>query len=656
MAYCKKLNKNKKCGNCYSLNGLFVLVFTMILMFESVRSTLETESNNTSCSNALTCTKCTIKAQCQWSLKQQECIEKTNFSNLTATSIWLCPQLSVDKHYNYDSSFISLKYTLKVSNDLVGFTNYLRNSQMFLRRTSSFHSAIVKQIINHSFIFRFNTPTEYFNILNNQSITEFLFIEFNDVMLRFNNIADHYVTFYRRDDKCANDEKDKSCATCAWNYNGYSNYLKWCSIDNVCEGRKQLYLKNRSEEIFPINQFVDQRIEEAYVTKDCSEVKVIDVHPLSGPHTGGTVITITVRNHKIFAEDTTIQVMVAGTVCTNPRTSGPETIICTTSPWVNVTGEPPTLGPILVKYSSDKGRLTIESSQRFQYDVTCGSTSPKLDENQRLRASESGDIIVPVRGVHFVKPCVVSSAQLFVVLTNGTMQFASNHCDIPVNDTYMVCRSPRVDSRVWRDEYDSFNDELLLDFGLNVMNFIGNQSLLVKGPSGEFHVLFDPVLVDFNIIDSNGSVEFNGRYLNHVQSDVILIRIPKSSEKRCKSVLDCLVVACCENVVISEQRIICKPNVTITPAATSSRNILVMIGDRLSYTVPNRSLPPVQGSIISGWRSVIIWLSACLFIVCVLLFYLRNRSQYRLTKSVDDPSVASTRSQAGLHYDVILNS
>jgi hypothetical protein len=603
---------------------------------------LETESNNTSCSNALTCTKCTIKAQCQWSLKQQECIKKTNFSNLTASTIGECPQFSVDKQYSYDKfydlyGFVYFNYTLNVSNDLVGFKNYLRTSQIYLHTMSSIFSPTFNKEKNDFFfsIALWKTSRE----LSNQPFTDFFFINFNNVILRFDNVADHYVTFYTRD-QCTDHEKDKFCAICAWNYNSHFNYLKWCSKDNVCEGRKQLYLKNNAKELLlykyrTIFNF-DNRMEEAYVTNECPEVNVIAVNPLSGPRGGGTVVTITVRNHRILVENQIVLVMVAGMVCTNPRTSGSETITCTTSPWINVTGGPPALGPILVKYSSDKGRLTIESSQIFQYDVRpiCGSPRPVLDANQRLRALESGDISVPVRGVRFVKPCVISSAQLFVVLPNGTMQFASIHCDIPVNDTYMVCRSPRVDSRVWRDEYYSFDDELLLDFGLNVMNFIGNQSLLVKGPLGGFHVLFDPVLVNFNIIDSNGSVEFNGRYLNHVQSDVILIRIPKSSAKRCKSVLDCLVVVCCENVVISEQRIICKPNVTIDPAATESHNILVTIGDRLSYTVPNRFPPP---------DLTIIWWSTCLLLVFALVFYLKTESKYGLTKTVDDPLVSSTR-------------
>uniref|UniRef100_A0A2S2PH40 Uncharacterized protein n=1 Tax=Schizaphis graminum TaxID=13262 RepID=A0A2S2PH40_SCHGA len=221
---------------------------------------------------------------------------------------------------------------------------------------------------------------------------------------------------------------------------------------------------------------------------------------------------------------------------------------------------------------------------------------------------------------------------------------ASSYCDIPVNDTYIICRSPRVDIGVRRDAYLSG----YLDFGLKVMNFIGNQSLSVEGPSYGFHVLYDPVLVDFNIVHSNGSVEFNGRYLNHVQSDVILIiRIPKSSAKRCESVLDCLVVACCENVLFSEERIICYPNVTIAPAATESHNILVTIGDRLSYIVPNRFPPP---------DLTIIWWFTCLLLVFALVIYIKTEIKYGLTKNVGDPLVSSARSQTGEHYDVLLNS
>ncbi|XP_025201104.1 uncharacterized protein LOC112598737 [Melanaphis sacchari] len=645
----RMLNKNKNYVNYYLLNGLLVMVYIMTLMSESHSSTLETESN-TSCSDAITCTKCTIKAQCQWLLKQQECKKKIliHFSSLLVSTTEECPQFSVDRKYHYNDFVIKLKYTFRVSNDSLGFMNYLRTSKINLQRSLIRDKISYNEITYDGFIFSFYMTTFLFK-LNIPSITEFIFIEFNDVMLRFDNVADRYVTFYKHD-RCADDE-DKYCASCAWNYQGCPNYLKWCSHENSCEGRKQLYLKNNTEEINLLKSFFYPQNNEAYVTSDCPKVNIIAVDPLSGPQTGGTAITITVRNHRILAENQTILVKVAGTECTSLKTLGPETITCTTSPWVNTTEGSLTLGPILVKYSSNQGELTIESSQIFQFDVPpiCGTPSPVLDTNQRLRALESGDITVPVRGVHFVKPCVVSSARLFVLLPNGTMQFASNYCDIPVNDTFMVCRSPIVESRVWMDE-DSPIEELVLNFGLNLMNFIGNQSIFVQGPSYGYHVLFDPVLVDFNIINSTGSVVFNGRYLNHLPSDVILIRILNSSEADCESISDCSIMAGCENVVFSQQKIICEPNTTIASAAIASRKILIMIGDSLSYTVSNRLPPPdlsnftylKQPSTLFGWCRAIIALSTSLLIVCALIYCLKTKNRYDLPETVCYPLVAST--------------
>ncbi|XP_026806793.1 uncharacterized protein LOC113549607 isoform X2 [Rhopalosiphum maidis] len=483
-----------------------------MLVFESYCNTLEMVSNNTSCSNARTCTKCTINTQCQWSLEQQKCVKKTNFSNLTVSTIRECPQFSVDKQFDYNSyslifGYIDLKYIVKVSNDLVGFMNYLRTRNIYLQRTLYREKYLIKGITNDSLIFSLRTTAIFNKTFNIPLITDFIFIEFNGVMMRFDNVSDHYVTFYRHDKKCADDEKDKFCVICAWNYNGYSNYLKWCSKHNVCVGREQLYMKNITEDIIYVKSLiVKQQNEEAYVRNDCPEVKVTAVDPLSGPRNGGTTVTIRVRNHRILSEDTKILVMVAGMVCMNPRTLGSETITCTTSPWINVTGGPPISGPILVKYLSYEGGLTIESSQTFQYDVhpTCGSPKPVLDAELRLRALESSDITVPVHGVHFITPCVASPARLFVVLPNDTIQFASSDCDKPVNDTYMVCRSPRIDSSVWRDAYSS-DEGLLLNFGLNVMNFIGNQSLLVEGPSHGFNLLFVPAVTESpNILVTNG--------------------------------------------------------------------------------------------------------------------------------------------------------
>jgi len=103
-------------------------------MFPTHSSTLETESNKIRCSDSMTCSKCTIKPMCIWSLKQQACENKNQFSSssLVVSKIGECPQFSVVKKYQYnDDTYIYAKYIVKITNDMVGFINYLNNSNIY---------------------------------------------------------------------------------------------------------------------------------------------------------------------------------------------------------------------------------------------------------------------------------------------------------------------------------------------------------------------------------------------------------------------------------------------------------------------------------------------------------------------------------------------
>jgi len=93
------------------------------------------DSNKTICSDLMTCPKCTIKPMCIWSLQQQICENRTQFNSLglIVFEIEECPRFSVIKEYNYGESSVSLKYIVEVSNDLVGFRNYLNNSIIYTR-------------------------------------------------------------------------------------------------------------------------------------------------------------------------------------------------------------------------------------------------------------------------------------------------------------------------------------------------------------------------------------------------------------------------------------------------------------------------------------------------------------------------------------------
>jgi len=96
-------------------------------MFASHSCTL---SSNISCEYELSCTKCTIKAKCAWSLQQQACVRKTNLKQLSliVNSKEECPRFSVVTKHASNNDFSSLQYIIKVSNDSKGFMNFLKKS------------------------------------------------------------------------------------------------------------------------------------------------------------------------------------------------------------------------------------------------------------------------------------------------------------------------------------------------------------------------------------------------------------------------------------------------------------------------------------------------------------------------------------------------
>jgi len=579
----------------------------------SILPSIFLDSDKTSCSDFMTCTKCTIKPMCIWFLQQQTCQNRTQFnsSGLFVLKIEECPQFSVVKEYNYGESSVSLKYIVNLSNELVGFRNYLKDSILYNRFPTYCKYPTGQDNAHNKTIIacEFYVKKSYFDY-NNPSFTFFTFIIVKDVMLRFDNVADHYVTFYEKKE-CANDEKYKLCATCAWNKNGYSNYLRWCSSDNTCQVRKNFYIVNNGKEQLNV-KFVQ-------LTNECDEINVTAVDPLSGPETGGTIVTITVRNHKILAENRTLIVTMAGTVCMNPRTSGPETITCTTSQFNKKLS-----GPILVEYSSTESVLKIESSQIFQFCLY-----PVLDVTHQLGGVASGGTSVPVRGNNFVELCFTFLARMYVDLSDSVRRYSDSYCDPPANDTYMVCRSPKVngDSR----DGDASVVGQLLNFGLEITfskdDFSLNQSLpiVVRGPSLRFYVHPDPVLLDFKI-DESGSVVVNGVNLQHVQPEDIMIQVMDSPSSVC------LVVS------VMRDSLVCEPNMSVN----ASQVIFVTLGNSLVFTVIRRTDDPFK---LNGWFLMIIAMSTVLVFVCALSFCLRTKRRDNMTENIRNPLEASTSTQ-----------
>lgn len=356
-------------------------------MFTSQCSTLKRESNITNCNNTFTCTKCTINDQCQWSLQLQKCISisKTllNSTRLIVSNAEKCPRFSVVKNHYYSNRFIYLDFIVKISNDNFTLMGSFQNSY-----TCTSSSTIMmnnhnwKKFVNYSeIICSASVSMRYLKYHNKHSLTEFISIKFDDdILLRFDDVVDHYATLYKHE--CDKSKENEYCASCTWTKdNGYSYFVRLCSFNNSCEGHNEFYKSHNGK-----GQFWNSN--SLTIKDECAEINVMNFNPLSGPQGRDMAATITVRNHMVFAENRKLTVMVAGADCINLKMSGPETITCTISPSFDYICEKLT-GPILVMYSSNESKLTIESSQIFEFYVDNTFGVPILSTDCSLRYPES---------------------------------------------------------------------------------------------------------------------------------------------------------------------------------------------------------------------------------------------------------------------------
>lgn len=210
-------------------------------------------------------------------------------------------------------------------------------------------------------------------------------VTFDDsVVLRLDDDADHYMSFHR--DGCG--DNDDHCVTCLW-YDvpaGYRYYAKLCSSANRCVGRagKFEYFDRRSAG--PV----------VHVGDNCPAAHVASVQPESGPWTGGTAVTVTVRNHAMLADNRYVNVTVADRDCADP-TPGPDgqTVVCTVAGWTAADGRRLHAGPVEVRYDSSLTAHVFRPAApyRFRYpEVTAvgGGCEPYAD----------GTVLLTVRGAH----------------------------------------------------------------------------------------------------------------------------------------------------------------------------------------------------------------------------------------------------------------
>lgn len=155
-------------------------------------------------------------------------------------------------------------------------------------------------------------------MLNKQMIF-FYYVKFNNnsVILRLDNDSDYYVPHYNHE---CGVMRDDDCMTCAWTADGYINYFKRCSSTNRCSGLYQFYDRRY------VQNFTTTSTAVAPVLLQCANASVQSVEPVSAPWTGGTVVRITVKNHRILNEKKSVVVTVAGRECVGPKLVNIDTI------------------------------------------------------------------------------------------------------------------------------------------------------------------------------------------------------------------------------------------------------------------------------------------------------------------------------------------
>ncbi|XP_060859418.1 plexin-B2-like [Metopolophium dirhodum] len=297
--------------------------FTIFMVFLCVSHhayASESAKGTMNCAEYRSCTKCANETLCSWSLEHQNCVQPEElWGNMMVHVETDCPQFTVAKlSWLKDASYT---YTLTVSNDKKDFMAYLRRVTI----ACSLQTGYLKGRVDQNDIKCDGIRRTQADFMLNKQMIFFYYVKFNNnsVILRLDNDSDYYVPHYNHE---CGVTRDDDCMTCAWTADGYINYFKRCSSANRCSGLYQFYDRRYAQ------NFTTTSTATAPVPLQCANASVQSVEPVSAPWTGGTVVRITVKNHRILNEKKSVVVTVAGRGCIGPKSVDNDTIACTISP------------------------------------------------------------------------------------------------------------------------------------------------------------------------------------------------------------------------------------------------------------------------------------------------------------------------------------
>ncbi|XP_026805420.1 plexin A3-like [Rhopalosiphum maidis] len=396
MVDCKSSRKYENIWDHFSTKNL-LHVIVLVLTFTTCANALKAESvvMKIDCPESNTCTTCTKKPLCSWSVELQACL-KTKLlqaprSNLIIHNETHCPRFTVVNKSSVAGA--SFKYTVRILNDAEGAVAAFLNSSTITCCIEScdFRGSVVDDSIVCVAI---RTPRSYFAD-GATALISYIYVMFGNKTLRYDDDADHYYTIYDRD--CAVSVATAAaddCATCLWNDAGYKHYLKLCPTGHPCTGSYWVYDKRDEDGNM---KFRFAAADDEVVRIRCAELSILSVRPLYAPRTGSgtTTMTITVRNHRMLAENRTVTVAVAGRHCEYPVMYDDRTITCSVP---QSSASVAAAGPVEVVYTSSSSSRRRTTRFALRSSETVGFVDPETTSVRPTCGPASGGSTLTVRG------------------------------------------------------------------------------------------------------------------------------------------------------------------------------------------------------------------------------------------------------------------
>lgn len=347
-------------------------------------------------------------------------------------------------------------------------------------------------------------------------------------------------------------------------------------------------------------------VEVTYVTEDESlpnltlqsdetfyfvDPEITSMRPTCGPTKGGTVLNI--RGNFLDA-GSAVRVFINENITCAVKSHGQNDVSCVTGP-----SDGPAAG--LVKLEFDGYLSKYVHSPVFHY-----TGEPTVAAGQRFSGIASGGTRLPVRGRYFT--CIENP---FVYVSyNGIRHTGA--CQV-TNDTYMECRSPKVNRPAPRTA-------TALPFGFQA-DF--DKKILLLEPPGEsdYELFPDPVVTDF---DTDGrTVTINGHHLDQgYPADDLSVQFPGHQ------------VPWCNVTLVSAQQIVClqsrpSPERSSPPSTPlvdghGDDTILVSVGVNIAYEVKKKPTAHYSSPLkLTIFLSVVTLVSLVISFVGVIVYCLK---------------------------------